>query len=161
MRGIRLHPNFHEYTLDDPRFARLLELATQRKLIVQLALSMQDERTQSPATRAPHVDAKPLPAIVKTLPDLKLVLINVFRSQSLLRVDAIASAGQVYFDIAMLEGTGGVSELIEKVTVDRVVFGTNFPLFYSDSSVLKLRESPLARFQHEAITRGNAMKLLG
>jgi hypothetical protein len=161
MRGIRLHPNYHGYTLDDPRFARLLELAAKRKLIAQIALSMEDERTQSLATRAPHVETKPLPAIVKSLPDLKLVLINVFRAVRVDKVEPLAAAGQVYFDIAMLEGLGGVSKLIEQASVERLVFGSHFPFFYFDSALLKLRESPLARFQHEAITRGNAVKLLG
>jgi hypothetical protein len=161
MRGLRLHPNYHGYTLDDPRFARLLELAAERKLVIQLALSMEDERTQSPATRAPHVDPKPLAAIVKQLPGLKLVLINVFRVVRPEKAEALAAAGQVYFDIAMLEGIGGVSKLIEAVSVERIVFGSYFPFFYSDSSVLKLRESPLARFQHEAIALGNARQILG
>src|SRR5262249_32622520 len=44
MPGIRLHPDFHGYTLADSRFARLVDLATRRRLVIQVALGMDDPR---------------------------------------------------------------------------------------------------------------------
>jgi hypothetical protein len=160
MRGIRLHPNYHGYKLDDPLFARLLKLAAERGLIVQLALSMEDERTQHPLLRAAHVDAKPLAGIIAQTPGLKLVIVNAFRAMRPEQTDKLIAAGNVSFDIAMLEGVGGVSRLIGEAGLKRVVFGSYAPFFYFASAALKMRESPLAGFQLEAVRHGNAQALL-
>lgn len=159
MEGIRLHPNYHGYKLDDPKFARLLAVATERKLIVQLAISMEDERTQSPLMLVPHVDAAPLVALVKSLPALRLVLLNTFRGVAIPKVAELIAAGQVYTDIAMLEGVGGVSRLIEQTVAERILFGSHFPFFHHESATLKLRESPLAQPHLNAVARENAEKL--
>ena len=161
MPGIRLHPNYHGYSLDDPAFARLLRLATERRLIVQLALVMEDERMMHPLLRVDPVSTAPLSGIVRQTPGLKLVLLNALRTlrgQPLL--DLIA-AGEVYVEISMLEGVGGVANLLEQLPVNRLLFGSHAPLFYVESALLKLKESPLKPEQLNAIRRLNAQRLLG
>lgn len=159
MPGIRLHPNYHGYTLDDPRFAELLSLATQRGLIVQLALSMEDERTQHALHLVPHVDPKPLAAIVAKQSNLKLVLLNAFRSLPVLKASEVSKAGQVWFDVAMLESVAGVAKLIEQVSPERIVFGSHSPLFYFESAELKLVESGLPESVLQQIRSQNAERL--
>lgn len=160
MPGLRLHPNYHGYSLDDPRFAELLSLASERGLVVQLVLSMEDERTQHALHRVPHVDPKPLAEIVAKLPKLRLVLLNAFRSLPVLQCSQVAKAGQVWFDIAMLESVAGVAKLIEQVSPERVLFGSHSPLFYFESAELKLIESGLPESVLQQIRSGNAERLL-
>ncbi len=160
MPGIRLHPNYHGYTLDDPRFAELLSLATERGLLVQLALSMEDERTQHALHRVPHVDPKPLAAVVAKLPKLRLVLLNAFRSLPVLQTADVAKTGQVWFDIAMLESVAGVAKLVEQVPAQRILFGSHSPLFYFESAELKLTESGLPEPILQQIRSSNAERLM-
>ncbi len=160
MPGIRLHPNYHGYKLDDPDLARLLHLAAKRALIVQLALIMEDERTMHPLLRVEPTSVAGLPGLLKQTPGLRLVLLN---SQRVLRTQTLAdllAAGEVYVEIAMLEGVGGVANLLAQVPLNRVLFGSYTPVFYFESALLKLQESPLSDEQLGAIRRANARRLL-
>lgn len=160
MPGIRLHPNFHGYKLNDPRFVQLLTSAAERELIVQLALCMEDERTHHPLVRVPHVDTTPLEEIVKAMPRLRLELLNAFRPLTLEKAASLLAAGQVFVEIAMLESVGGVGKLLDKVPPARVLFGSHFPFYYHESAVLKLRESALPEPLRKAVCEENARRLL-
>jgi uncharacterized protein len=160
MPGIRLHPNYHGYKLDDPDCARLLRLAADRGLLVQLPLVMEDERMMHPLLRVEPVNPAPLAKLVQRTPGLRLVLLNTvgkLRGQPLL--DLLA-AGEVYVEISMLEGVGGIANLLAQVPIDRVLFGSYAPLFYIESALLKLKESPLTAEQLRGIRRENAQHAL-
>ena len=161
MPGIRLHPNYHGYTLNDPVFAELLKLAVTRRMIVQLVLSMEDVRTQHPLMHVPPVDAAPLADLFKNQPGLWLVVLNWtpgLRSGQLQTLSS--STGHVYFDISTVEGVGGVARLVEQVSLERVLFGSNYPLFYFESALLKMQESGLTETQKNALFEENARLLL-
>jgi len=160
MPGIRLHPGYHGYALDDPVFAELLGLADQRGLIVELAVRMDDDRVQHPLMRVADVNLKPLPGIVAKHPKLPLILLNAMHSIRLTDATRLAAVGNVSFEISMLEGVGGVQHLIDAVSAHRVLFGSHLPLFNLESAILKLRESALADAPLAAITRENARRLL-
>ena len=160
MPGIRLHPNYQGYKLDDPAFAKLLDLAGERGLIVQLVVTMEDERTQHPLMRVPHVDVAPLLALLASRSKLRIVLLNWSRGVSVALAAKLSAAGQVYFDIATVEGVGGVANLLKQVPADRVVFGSHAPFFYLESAVLKLKESVLSDAQAKVHRAGNARRLL-
>jgi predicted TIM-barrel fold metal-dependent hydrolase len=160
MPGVRLYPNYHGYSLDDPRFAKILDFAQARGMTVQLALSMEDERTQHPLVRVPHVDAMPLLGLLPSRPLARVVLLNWSRAVNGKLVPKLAQAGQVYFDIATVEGVGGITNLLKQVPAERVLFGSHAPFFYFESAVLKLKESVLTDAELSAIRSANAQHLL-
>ena len=160
MPGIRLHPNYHGYDLKDPVFSELLRLAAARRLVVQLVLSMEDVRTQHPLMRVAPVYMAPLADLLKREPGTRLVVLNSNHAHNLEQLQKLLSAGDVYFDISMVEGVGGVARLAQKISTERVLFGSNYPLFYFESAMLKVRESGFTDNERKAVLEENARRLL-
>jgi uncharacterized protein len=160
MPGIRLHPNYHGYRLDEPAFAQLLDLAARRRLIVQLAVRMDDVRVQHPLMRVPDVDLQPLAELVRPRAELRVVLLSGAGSLGGSVRERLSATGRVWFDIATQEGVGGVSGLVAAVSPERVLFGSHLPLFPLESAVLKMREADLDPPQRRAIESENARRLL-
>jgi hypothetical protein len=160
MRGVRLHPSYHNYKLDHPNFATFLKAAADHKLIVQLAVLMEDARMMHPLMRVPPVDITPLEKLVFQTPGLRLVLLNALTSAS--RTDKLyrlTNTGEVYVEIAMLETLSALETLVKDIPVERVLFGSHAPSFYFEAAVLKLQESNLPPAHTRAIKHENASHL--
>jgi uncharacterized protein len=158
MPGVRLYPNYHGYSLDAPAFARLLELTTARKLLMQIMCSVEDERTQHPRLPVPPVNVQPLIGWLEKTPTARVQLLNAFRTLRGKLVLDLAARG-VRFEIATLEGIQGIANLLAQFPGDRLCFGSHAPFFYFESAKLKLQESVLSEGQTKAILAGNARQL--
>ena len=159
MLGVRLHPNYHGYKLTDPVFERILELASLHRLIVQIAPSMEDERTIHPLVNVPPADMAALPALAKKFPRARVQLLNAFRTVRGKLVADLAAA-RVRFEIATLEGVAGISKLLTEIEPSSLLFGSGAPFYYFESAKLKLKESPLSAAQLAAVSAENARAFL-
>ena len=160
MPGIRLHPNYHGYRLDDPLAAELFDLAAQRRMIVQVVIRMDDIRVQHPLMQIPDVDARPLADLVATRPGLHVLVLNALATVRGNVLRRLAAERRIGFEIAMREGVGGVASLLGEVPWEQVFFGSHTPLYPVESARLKLHESGLGSPERPAIEFGNAQRLL-
>ena len=160
MPGIRLHPNYHRYGLDEPVFQELLDLAERYGLLVQLAVRMEDVRVQDERFPVPDVDLKPLADLAEARPKLNIVILNGFLPATRSLLPRLVKTGRIWLEIATLEGLGGLEHLFRTMPADRILFGSHVPLFCLESALLKLRESELAPEVHRAICQENARNLL-
>ena len=161
MHGIRLFPNYHGYGLAEPEVSELISKATDRSLIVQIALSMEDARTQQSVIRP--AEPSPLAEVLIRNPRARVMFLNYGAwtdddaGESITR---IRKAENAYFDIAMNEGVGGLARLLTATSPSRVVFGSHAPFYYFESAELKVREAALPPDQEFALLKGNAEALL-
>jgi predicted TIM-barrel fold metal-dependent hydrolase len=160
MPGIRLHPNYHGYTLDDPRFGRLLELATAAGRFVQIAVAMEDTRTQHPMLRVPDVDIAPLPSLMRRIGQANVQILNYRPLAS--QLEKLANVPGVYFDTARVDGTDGVPKLVGRVPHGRVMFGSHAPFLIPEAALIRVHESSeLGEESLRALLSENAAQAFG
>jgi predicted TIM-barrel fold metal-dependent hydrolase len=160
MPGIRLHPNYHGYTLADPRCQRLFALAARRGLVVQVAVLLEDTRTHHPLLTVPDVDAAPLPDLVASCPGIRVQLLNAGKVMDGPLGARLAATPGVHFETARFETAGAVGRHLRRLPPGRLLFGTHAPFFIYESAVIKLQESELTGAETRALLADNARHLL-
>lgn len=168
MPGIRLYPAYHGYMLDHPEFARMLSIAAQRRLLVQIAIRLEDNRVHHGATQIADVNTAPLAEVLKKVPEAKVQLINSAGMLLGNSLPALVRDTQVTFDIAAIEGNGGVGRALQgknstyrsAIPIERLMFGSHAPFFPCESALLKLFESPLSLNQLHRLMHANAKDLI-
>jgi uncharacterized protein len=158
MPGIRLHPNYHGYSLNVPEFERLLRLAAERQLVVQLAAAMEDQRTQHPLLHVADVDLAPLAEVIRNVPTLKLVILN-HKATGAAFTSLMKTPG-VKFDVSRINATDGVARVMRTLPADRVVFGTHAPFLIYEAAMIKVYESNLTEEESSAVLWQNAASLV-
>ncbi|MCA9203778.1 MAG: hypothetical protein KDA59_12060 [Planctomycetales bacterium] len=155
MPGVRVYPNYHGYSLDDERFVRLLQLATSAGLFVQIAVAMEDVRTQHPLVQVADVDLAPLSDTMSQAPDCRVQLLN-YRPQAHLMSQLIKVAG-LYFDVARVDGTQGITKLMQ-VASNRVMLGSHAPFLIPEAALIRVDESELGEVERRSLLSGNSQR---
>ena len=160
MPAVRLHPNYHGYPLTDPRFARLLQIATAAGRFVQVATLMEDTRTQNPLVRVADVDLGPLVDQVKRVRGARVQVLN-WRPRSPL-LEKLAMVPGIYFDVARVDSTDGVPQLVSKVPAGRVLFGSHAPFLVPEAALIRTHESGQLDLESmQQLLASNARRFLG
>lgn len=159
MKVVRLYPGHHSYTLDEPVFAELLALAASLKLLVQIVAQLEDQRTQHPLVQVAPVNLKPLTSAIQAIsgPAPRVMVLN---ASATLVLASLRGAERVWLDVAMIEGVGGVENLLKNWPGERVCLGSHAPFFYWESARMKLQESGLTGQALDAVAHQNATQAL-
>lgn len=149
MPGIRLHPAYHGYALDDPRFARLLELADERRLIVQLVAQITTERH---ALLTPHtvpLDVKSLSKAAAARPNLPIIIYGSL-PKNVAALKSLAAQSNTYV------GWSVDNPFLE----NRIVFGSTAPMSDARTSLASLNQLGLAENELAGIRGENAARIM-
>lgn len=158
MPGIRLFPSQQGIALDHTLFARLLTRAAEAGLLIQIAVTLEDGRTQPDSIVAPDIDLAPLIETMRKVPQARVQLLNLRPRAG--QLASLAAIPNLFLDTARADGTDGVAALIEAVGNERVLFGTHAPFLIPEASLIRVHESALAPSPLRAVLRDNAVSLL-
>jgi len=169
MPGIRIYPSYQTFDLDHPDFPRLVQLTTQRGMILQIVGDMDDSRNHHPIVLARGVNMEPLIEIAKRETNARLQLLYWNHRVNNKLLEKMVRETNIYFDTCRIETSGGIGRMIDgnpwsgptlPFPVERLLFGSHAPYFPVEANILKLFESPLDLNQAKAIMEENVQTLI-
>ncbi|MCA9051017.1 MAG: hypothetical protein KDA89_19915, partial [Planctomycetaceae bacterium] len=132
MFAVRLYPNYHGYPLSDPSLVTLLREASQSGLLVQIAASLEDTRTQHPLVSVADADLRPLTDLMRQVPAARIQLLNHKLRPPL--STALRDTANLFFDTARVDGTDSVPQLARSAGLHRVLLGSHAPFLIPEAS---------------------------
>lgn len=155
LKGIKLHSDFQRFYLDDERAFPIYEAAEGR---LPILFHMGDSRYDFSAPER-------LMRVVKRFPRLTVIAAHLAGWTVWERAEELfAGKNLIYADCssslyAMSPERG--AELIRKLGTDRVMFGTDFPVWNAEGELERFNRLPLTESEREAILCGNFIRLFG
>jgi predicted TIM-barrel fold metal-dependent hydrolase len=165
IKGIKIHPaEGHYFPRDErlwPVYAKAQELGLSMLTHGGIFMLTPDKSYTQPSNFAP---------VLENFPDLKLVIAHLGHSFWDESVELAGKYPNAYFDTsAVITGVEhlqflsdeAAAELIRKLGVDRVMFGSDYPWFSPAMSLKQFLRLPLAPAEKEKILGENARNILG
>ncbi len=156
MRGVRLYPSFHSYSLDSEFTDDVCRAAAERKMPVMLPTRpMMNWRFKTVAIESigPLAARHPATTFIVSGPNY------LIEYQALVKV--MGQCPNMSCEISCLQGFNSVANLVGQVGADRVLFGTGAALNYPACNVAKLDHAEMSPQEREAIAATNALRTLG
>jgi len=157
MHVIRLHPTYHQYSFDSWSFQELLKIATENKLLIQIATTLEDTRTQNQLTARVDANLEQLSETLTSNPHSFIQLLNYRPAEKMTKI--LAEHEGLYFDTARVDGTDGLKQISHHVPEDRLLFGTHAPFLIPEASMIRILESGIHTQAMDKILYRNAAHL--
>lgn len=155
LRGIKLHPDFQRFDLDDERAFPIYEIAEERGLPILFHIG--DARQDFSAPER-------LLNVVKKFPGLKAIGAHLCGWSMWDRGAELFAHSGVYADCSSslyAMSPGHAAELIRKIGAERVFWGTDYPMWNAKEEVARFNKLPLTENERENILSRNLLRFLG
>lgn len=158
MQGVRLHPNYHGYPLKGIAFEELIKVAGTAKVFVQIAVALEDSRTQNRMVAVPDTALTHLKAVASRYPNTRIQLLNL-RGLTGSLAD-LRSCENLFLDTARIDGTDGVSQILQQFPSNRILYGSHSPFLIPEASMIRMHESGISLDVQRAIFKTNACRFV-
>ncbi|NLH17439.1 MAG: amidohydrolase family protein [Phycisphaerae bacterium] len=157
-KGIKMHPYYQEYILDEPRLMPLYDRMCREGLIlvVHTGFDIAFERIDRGGPER-------ILRVTEVFPELKLVTTHLGAWEQWDRVEEILIGRKMYMDISYaidFLGKDKARDLIVRHPADRVLFGTDSPWDDQRRCVQIVRDMNLGTERESLLLGGNARRLL-
>ena len=159
IRGIKLHPDYQEFFVDEPEYVPVFRALADAKLIVLFHAGV-DIGLPPPV----HCTPDRLARLLDAVPDLTTIAAHMGGYKCWDEVERYLVGRNLYFDTSYsISGLGAdrMAAIIKAHGPGRILFGTDSPWTDPASEIPAIRMLDLPHDDVEAILGGNAARLLG
>lgn len=156
--GIKLHPDYQQFFVDDPALTPMYRALAEARFIVLFHAGV-DIGLPPPV----HCTPDRLANVLDAIPELTVVAAHMGGYDCWDDVERFLVGKNVYFDTSYsLSDLGGerMTSLIKAHGTDRILFGTDSPWTSQSAEVAGIRALHLTDDEISAILGGNAVRLL-
>jgi uncharacterized protein len=163
MKGLRVYPKWHNYSLTDARCREMIAAATERKMIVSIPSRVEDYRERSWLADIPDLPLAELTGLAKAHSKARFLFVNGagFTNTTLGHGDSGLPANY-WIEISRLRALqeNDIGQLLKSLGPNRVVFGTGMPFNAPDPALVKMEVLEAPEDVKEQIRWKNAAGLL-
>lgn len=164
MKGVRLHPQYHDYTVSDPGCVELVKRVRDRGLPIAFSVRMVDNRQRSWMDLEQEWALKDILNMVREVPDAKYLILNVANGVGLSSEDtALVRSAKILFDTSG-RALSNLPDLLEKYGRDKFGFGTHAPILDYLTGLLRIESMRTSEADDDTkalLRSGNAKRFLG
>jgi predicted TIM-barrel fold metal-dependent hydrolase len=159
-RGLKLHPMYQQFAIDEPRLDELYAAAEACGLMIafhcgrDIAFPMDDDRAEPVR----------LARVLDRFPKLEVIATHMGGWKMWDESDALLVGRQVYFETSFSLANLGPQRIVDMIRrhgIERVLFGSDWPWARQDTDLAGLAELDLTADELGSILHGNAERLLG
>jgi predicted TIM-barrel fold metal-dependent hydrolase len=163
-RGVKLHPDYHKYSLLEPKAAEVMAAAAGRSIPVYVQTSLWDLRHHPGYCFVMETGSAEVAQAVARYPSNTFVIAGAKHFSR--RVQEIAGQASESSNWAVVtDGLGGpfdgIGSLARQLGTRRVLFGSRLPLLYAEAARDTVAQSELTEGERQQILEGNASALWG
>ena len=164
VRGLRLHPNYHDYDLSGENATALIQEATNRGLPISVPVRMEDERQSHWLVKVPGVPVHQIIEAINQSPEATFILTHLHFQEAEQIINACPKRQNFLIETTSHYLLGDypnhLQTLIDKMGVHRILFGSGMPLKYPQAALLKVECLQVSGEEKGKILGENAAKLL-
>lgn len=163
MKGIRVFPNYHDYTITDPALLDLVKMARDHDVAVALTMRIVDSRTRSWMDLSTEWGLKDYVPLLRAVPDARYMLLNLSTGMAVPEEDEVTlKSANVLFDTSGRHITH-FAKVFNRFGKEKFAFGSHFPVFDYYTGLLRiesLRKEEAGEAELELFRHGNAERFL-
>jgi len=159
IRGIKLHPDYHNYGLSCGSAAVALDFAEEQGIPIIIPVRIHDERLHHRFAMVPPTPPKALIEVAKLYPRVDILVCNA-RSDELTEVlDNGRNLGNLYAVVSWVQTEGFVASVVSEYGCDKLMWGSNMPLQYPEPTLEQIKKADVGSHEKEKILAGNAVDI--